>query len=69
MELTDELKEKLLKCETREQADELLDKAGIHFSDNELDAIAGGSIRDGDIRLSLERRKIESQLGIKPKFY
>ena len=42
MELTDELKEKLLKCETREQADELLNEAGLLLSDNALDGIAGG---------------------------
>ena len=42
MELTKELKEKVEKAETKEEAKKILKEAGIELSDTELDQVAGG---------------------------
>ena len=45
MELTKELKEKVEKAETREEAKKILKEAGVVLDDAELDQVAGGSIK------------------------
>ena len=42
MKLTDEMKEQLKNAETKEQAKDMLEKAGIELSDDELDDVSGG---------------------------
>ena len=42
MELSKELKEKLEKAETKEEAKKILEDVGITLDDDELDQIAGG---------------------------
>ena len=42
MKLKGELKEKIEKAESKEQAKEILDKTGIELTDEELDAVTGG---------------------------
>ena len=43
MELTKEMKEKVEKAETKEEAKKILKQAGLELTDGELDQIAGGS--------------------------
>ncbi len=42
MELMDDLKDKLSKAKSKEEATSILKKAGIKLSDDELDQISGG---------------------------
>ena len=42
MQLTGELKEKVEKTETKEEAKKVLTEAGISLDDTELDSVAGG---------------------------
>ena len=42
MKLTGELKEKVEKTETREEAKKVIEEAGISLTDEELDQVAGG---------------------------
>lgn len=42
MELTKELKEKLEKAETKEEAKKIIEEAGLILDDAELDQVAGG---------------------------
>ena len=42
MELSKELKEKVEKTETKEEAKEIIEKTGIILNDEELDQVAGG---------------------------
>ena len=42
MQLTGELKEKVEKAESKEQAKKILEEVGVELSDTELDQIAGG---------------------------
>ena len=42
MKLTGELKEKVEKTETKEEAKKILEEAGITLDDSELDQVAGG---------------------------
>ena len=42
MELAKELKEKLEKAKTKEEAKKLLEEAGMIIDDKELDQVAGG---------------------------
>jgi len=42
MQLTGELKEKVEKAETKEEAKKILEDAGITLDDAELDQVAGG---------------------------
>lgn len=42
MELTKELKEKLENAESKEEAKEIIEEAGITLDDAELDQVAGG---------------------------
>ena len=42
MELTGELKDKVSKCETKEQVKEQIKNAGMILTDEELDNVAGG---------------------------
>ena len=42
MELTKELKEKVEKAETKEEAKKILKEAGVELSDAELDQVSGG---------------------------
>ena len=52
MKLTGELKEKIEKAETKEQAKEILEKAGLELSEEELEAVCGGSpFFDGKVRV------------------
>ena len=41
MELTKELKEKLEKAETKEEAKKIIEEAGLILDDAELDQVAG----------------------------
>ena len=52
MQLTGELKEKVEKTETKEEAKDILEKAGVVLNDAELDQVAGGrySRNDGQAR-------------------
>ncbi len=43
MELTKELKEKLEKAETKEEAKKILKDAGLELTDAELDQVAGAA--------------------------
>ena len=43
MQLTGELKEKVEKAETKEEAKKILEEAGVELTDTELDQVAGGS--------------------------
>ena len=43
MQLTGELKEKVEKTETKEQAKKFITEAGMELTDDELDKVAGGS--------------------------
>ena len=45
MELTKELKEKVEKAETKEEAKKILEEAGLKLTDAELDQVAGGITR------------------------
>ena len=45
MALTKELKEKVEKAETKEEAKKILKDAGVELSDAELDQVAGGQVR------------------------
>ena len=42
MELTKELKEKVEKAESREEAKKILEESGVTMNDAELDQVAGG---------------------------
>ena len=42
MQLTGELKEKVEKTETKEEAKKILKEAGVELTDSELDQVAGG---------------------------
>ena len=42
MKLTGELKEKVEKAETREEAKKVIEEAGMELTDEELDQVAGG---------------------------
>ena len=42
MELSKELKEKVEKAETKEEAKKILEEAGVELTDTELDQVAGG---------------------------
>lgn len=42
MKLTGELKEKVEKAETKEEAKKIIKEAGINLTDEELDQVAGG---------------------------
>ena len=42
MKLTGELKEKVSKAETKEQAKELIANAGMELTDDELEMVSGG---------------------------
>ena len=42
MELSKELKEKIEKAETKEEAKKILEEAGVVLDDAELDQVAGG---------------------------
>jgi len=42
MELTKELKEKVEKAETKEEAKKILKDAGLELTDEEMDQVAGG---------------------------
>ena len=42
MKLTGELKEKVEKAESAEQAKEIIEAAGVELSDDEVEAVAGG---------------------------
>ena len=46
MQLTGELKEKVEKTETKEEAKKTIEKAGIILNDDELDQVAGGEKRE-----------------------
>ena len=43
MKLTGELKEKVSKAETKEQAKEIIASAGMELTDEELDQVSGGA--------------------------
>ena len=43
MKLTGELKEKVEKAETKEEAKKILEEAGVKLTEEELDQVAGGS--------------------------
>ena len=42
MELTKELKEKLEKAETKEEAKKIIEDAGMELTDEEIEQVAGG---------------------------
>ena len=42
MELTGELKEKIEKAESKEEAKKIIKDAGIELNDEEMDQVAGG---------------------------
>ena len=42
MNLTGELKEKVKKTETREEAKKIIEDAGMELTDEEMDMVAGG---------------------------
>ena len=42
MELTKELKEKLENSESKEEAKEILEEAGVELTDEEMDQVSGG---------------------------
>ena len=42
MQLTEELKEKVEKAETKEEAKKVIEEAGMILSDDELEQVAGG---------------------------
>ena len=44
MELTGELKEKVEKAESKEEAKKIIEDAGMELTDEELDMVAGGQI-------------------------
>ena len=46
MKLTGELKEKVEKTETKEEAKKTIKEAGMILDDAELDQVAGGEIKD-----------------------
>ena len=45
MKLTGELKEKVEKAETREEAKKVIEEAGMELTKEELDQVAGGLAR------------------------
>ena len=45
MKLTGNLKKKVEKAETREEAKKVIGEAGISLTDEELDQVAGGAIK------------------------
>lgn len=46
MELIGELKEKVEKAETKKEIKELIEKAGVALTDDELDQVAGGTTQE-----------------------
>ena len=44
MKLTGELKEKVEKTETREEAKKVIEEAGMELTDEEMDQVAGGML-------------------------
>ena len=46
MELTKELKEKIEKAQSKEEAKKIMEDAGIILNDTELDQVAGGFMSD-----------------------
>ena len=44
MKLTGELKEKVEKAETREEAKKVIEEAGMELTEEELDQVAGGHV-------------------------
>ena len=44
MELSKELKEKLKKAESEEEAKKILEDAGVELTDEEMDQVAGGKM-------------------------
>ena len=60
MQLTGELKEKVEKTETKEEAKDILEKAGVVLNDAELDQVAGGrySRNDGQARARIQLEKL-----------
>ena len=44
MKLTGELKEKVEKATTKEEAKEVIEEAGMELTDEELDTVAGGGL-------------------------
>ena len=47
MELTKELKEKLENAKSGEEAEKILEEAGMHLDDEELKKVAGGAMDPG----------------------
>ena len=45
MKLTGELKEKVEKAETREEAKKVIEEAGMELTEEELDQVAGGQVK------------------------
>ena len=43
MELTKELKEKIEKAETKEEAKKIIEEAGLEMTDEEMEQVAGGT--------------------------
>ena len=43
MKLTGELKEKVEKAESKEEAKKILEEAGVKLTEEEMDQVAGGS--------------------------
>lgn len=47
MELTKELKEKLEKAESKDEAKKILEEAGLELTEEELDSVVGGEADPG----------------------
>ena len=63
MKLIGELKEKVSKAESIEQAKEIIEEAGMELNDKELDEVAGGGL---DFGLIWQNMGAEGQPGIQP---
>lgn len=50
MELTKELKEKLINAESREEAKKILEEVGLELTDEMLDQVAGGISQEEVVR-------------------
>ncbi len=48
MKLTGKLKENVAKAENKKQAKELIAKAGMELTDEEMDQVSGGAIGNGN---------------------
>ncbi len=75
MKLTGKLKETVSKAETKEQAKELIAKAGMELTDEEMDKVVGGQSEiysaalHYDVIYNATREKVSQEVELLPTSY